>query len=226
MRGQLQQHHRHAQGRRARLRDHRRRRRRATCRDGAEHLARRGRQARLARPDVLMPPAWRSSPRSRSTKRPRSSSALGIGALQRARAGMRRRHREHQLLRRHRRAARYVLTLFERLDAEQLPFYLQLMKHLADHGLPVPDPQADAQRRDPARAARASRRRSSTACPASTTSRPTPTHCAQRRRDAGAHAPAPAPTSRLHQPNLRGLAWWSETVPGRAAAPRRRAGAR
>jgi homoserine kinase type II len=37
----------------------------------------------------------------------------------------------------------YVLTLFERLTAEQLPFYLHLMKHLAHAGIPVPDPQAD-----------------------------------------------------------------------------------
>ena len=37
----------------------------------------------------------------------------------------------------------YVLTLFERLTAEQLPFYLYLMKHLAHGGIPVPDPAAD-----------------------------------------------------------------------------------
>ena len=37
----------------------------------------------------------------------------------------------------------YVLTLFERLTAEQLPFYLYLMKHLAQRGVAVPDPQAD-----------------------------------------------------------------------------------
>ena len=37
----------------------------------------------------------------------------------------------------------YVLTLFERLTFAQLPFYLHLMKHLAQHGIPVPDPQAD-----------------------------------------------------------------------------------
>jgi homoserine kinase type II len=39
---------------------------------------------------------------------------------------------------------RYVLTVFERLTAEQLPFYLHLMKHLAARGIPVPDPIADA----------------------------------------------------------------------------------
>jgi homoserine kinase type II len=38
----------------------------------------------------------------------------------------------------------WVLTLFERLSAEQLPFYLQLMQHLARHGLPVPEPRANA----------------------------------------------------------------------------------
>ena len=38
----------------------------------------------------------------------------------------------------------YVLTLFERLTFEQLPFYLHLMKHLALRGIPVPDPQANA----------------------------------------------------------------------------------
>src|SRR6188508_3160364 len=34
----------------------------------------------------------------------------------------------------------YVLTLFERLSFEQLPFYLHLMKHLALHRIPVLDP--------------------------------------------------------------------------------------
>ncbi len=35
---------------------------------------------------------------------------------------------------------RYVLTIFERLEFSQLPFYLGLMKHLAAHQLPVPEP--------------------------------------------------------------------------------------
>ena len=41
----------------------------------------------------------------------------------------------------------WVLTLFERLSAEQLPFYLRLMQHLARRGLPVPEPLADSQGR-------------------------------------------------------------------------------
>ncbi|BBE09128.1 homoserine kinase [Mycoavidus cysteinexigens] len=34
----------------------------------------------------------------------------------------------------------YVLTIFEKLAASELPFYLNLMQHLAMHQVPVPDP--------------------------------------------------------------------------------------
>ena len=37
----------------------------------------------------------------------------------------------------------YVLTLFERLPAHELPFYLDLMAHLARHGIPCPAPIAN-----------------------------------------------------------------------------------
>ncbi|MBD3609774.1 MAG: homoserine kinase [Gammaproteobacteria bacterium] len=41
----------------------------------------------------------------------------------------------------------YILTLFETINAQQLPFFLQLMQHLHDHGLPVPLPLSDRQDR-------------------------------------------------------------------------------
>jgi len=105
----------------------------------------------------------------------------------------------------------YVLTLFERLTHEQLPFYLHLMKHLAGRGIPVPDPVADASgtilhrlKNKPAAVVNKLRGHSELA--------PTPAHCARvgamlaRMHLAGQDYPR-------QQPNLRGLDWWNETVP-------------
>ena len=42
-------------------------------------------------------------------------------------------------------AGNYVLTLFEKLGMADLPFFLQLMDHLARHGVPCPQPIASRQ---------------------------------------------------------------------------------
>jgi len=36
-------------------------------------------------------------------------------------------------------AGRYVLTIFERMDENELPYFMRLMKHLSHHELPCPD---------------------------------------------------------------------------------------
>ncbi len=106
---------------------------------------------------------------------------------------------------------RFVLTLFERLTADELPFYLHLMKHLADGGMPVPGPQADATGQLLFEVA---------GKPAALVDRlPGEHHLAPDAADcasvgtmlAGLHLAA-ADYGRT-QPNLRGLPWWTATVP-------------
>ncbi|MBV8620909.1 MAG: homoserine kinase [Curvibacter sp.] len=107
--------------------------------------------------------------------------------------------------------AHYVLTLFERLSAEQLPFYLYLMKHLAQAGIPVPDPQADARGEvlhrvcgKPAAVVNRLQGRSQLA--------PQAVHCAAV-GDMLARMHLAGRSYERRQPNLRGLPWWNETVP-------------
>ena len=105
----------------------------------------------------------------------------------------------------------YVLTLFERLGFEQLPFYLYLMKHLAQHGIPVPDPAADKD---------GDILHALCGKPAAVVDRlaghselnPTPAHCAAV-GDMLARMHLAARDYGRRQPNLRGLAWWNDTVP-------------
>jgi homoserine kinase type II len=105
----------------------------------------------------------------------------------------------------------YVLTIFERLRFEQLPFYLNLMRHLAERGVLVPAPIA-SNSGDILHTLHGK--------PASIVSRlhghwqasPQPVHCAE----VGAMLAKmhlAAQDYPLYQPNLRGLAWWNETTP-------------
>jgi homoserine kinase type II len=115
---------------------------------------------------------------------------------------------------------RWVLTLFERLSFDQLPFYLHLMKHLASQGIPVPDPQAGP-------AATASGQEQGSPLlhrlqdkPAAVVNRlagavelnPGPAHCTAV-GDMLARMHLAGRDFQMQQPNLRGLAWWNETVP-------------
>jgi len=97
-------------------------------------------------------------------------------------------------------SGQYVLTLFERL-----------MKHLAAYGIPVPDPSLDKSgailhklKGKPAAVVNKLR--------GSSQLQPTPVHCAKvgnmlaRMHVAGQNFD-------LQQPNLRGLAWWNDTLP-------------
>lgn len=105
----------------------------------------------------------------------------------------------------------YVLTLFERLNHEQLPFYLYLMKHLAARGVPVPDPQSNQQ---------GDILLTLLGKPAAVVNRlsgqselqPDTAHCAAMGRTLAQMHLAARDYDRF-QINLRGLAWWNDTVP-------------
>ena len=109
------------------------------------------------------------------------------------------------------RQGRYVLTLFERLTHAELPYYLHLMQHLAARGIPVPGPKADAG---------GAILHTLLGKPAAVVDRLTGAH--QLAPDAAHCASVGSVLARMHvagadfamhQPNLRGAAWWAETVP-------------
>jgi len=108
-------------------------------------------------------------------------------------------------------AHHYVLTLFERLTHAQLPFYLQLMHHLAQHGIAVPKPYANASgslvlqvQGKPAAVVNR--------LPGRSELHPTAQHGAQvGAMLARMHLAARSFT--LQQPHLRGLPWWNDTAP-------------
>ncbi len=107
-------------------------------------------------------------------------------------------------------AGEFVLTVFERLGFAQLPFYLELMQHLARRALPVPLPRetrsgalmAEARGKPVAIVDR---------MPGRCVESPTPGQCAT----------IGALLARMHlaasdfprfQPNLRGIGWWKDAL--------------
>jgi homoserine kinase type II len=105
----------------------------------------------------------------------------------------------------------FVLTIFEVLNFEQLPFYLKLMRHLADHGILVPAPLANS------------------AGELFTTLHGKPAAIVSKLEGASHMSPSAedcaavgAMLARMHlagqdfpirQDNLRGLEWWHQTTP-------------
>jgi homoserine kinase type II len=105
----------------------------------------------------------------------------------------------------------YVLTIFERLSAAQLPYYLELMRHLAEKDIPVPKPIANhagailfTLKGKPAAIVS---KLAGASC-----MQPSPAHCAMVGSMLAKMHLAGADFAQ-HQPNLRSLGWWRETVP-------------
>lgn len=106
---------------------------------------------------------------------------------------------------------RFVLTLFERLSASDLPFYLELMRHLAARGIPCPNPIANRQ---------GSLLGELKAKPAAIVTRLS--GHVQMHPDARLCAEVGAALARMHLaaadypgrlPNPRGRDWWRQTAP-------------
>lgn len=109
----------------------------------------------------------------------------------------------------------YVLTIFERLTFEQLPFYLELMRHLARKGVKVPAPQAHQHgeyqgqilhklKGKPAAIVEKLNGKSQL--------KPQVRHCEQLGCELARMHKAGKDFS-IYQPNLRGLKWWEQTIP-------------
>lgn len=105
----------------------------------------------------------------------------------------------------------YVLTIFERLTAEQLPFYLELVEHLAKRGIAVPTPSRDKNKQI---------LQSIKGKPTAIVDKlegapelaPKEVHCSQVGAMLAKMHLAGQDYS-LSQPNLRSLSWWQETIP-------------
>jgi homoserine kinase type II len=106
---------------------------------------------------------------------------------------------------------RYVLTLFEKLQPHELPFYLNLMAHLSSHGVPCPRPIANLDNEllgvlngKPAALV--------SFLPGKDLTDPQPDHCALV-GDLLADMHLAGKTYRLRMENPRGAKWWRAVMP-------------
>jgi homoserine kinase type II len=105
----------------------------------------------------------------------------------------------------------YVLTIFERLSAAQLPYYVELMRHLANKGIPVPKPLENKEgqilfslKGKPVAIV--------SKLPGLSRLAPEAKHCAQVGGMLAKMHLASA-DFKQKQDNLRSLSWWQKTVP-------------
>jgi homoserine kinase type II len=105
----------------------------------------------------------------------------------------------------------YVLTIFERLSAQQLPYYLELMRHLANKGIPVPKPIENHQgeilfslKGRPAAIV--------SKLPGLSRLKPEAKHCSMVGEMLAKMHLAGKDFSKT-QENLRSLSWWQKTIP-------------
>lgn len=104
----------------------------------------------------------------------------------------------------------FVLTVFERLPAAKLPFYLGLMRHLARRGQPVPEPVetvagslfTQVRGKPVAIVAR---------LPGAAVDHPDERQCALV-GSCLAHMHLEAANFPIFQPNLRGIGWWKDAA--------------
>ncbi|MDP2828703.1 MAG: homoserine kinase [Sulfuricellaceae bacterium] len=105
---------------------------------------------------------------------------------------------------------RYVLTLFEKLKADELPYFINMMAHLAHHGIPCPAPVANLEN------GYLGQLNGKPACIVSrlegaSLDATTPDHCAKMGEMLAAMHLA-GKTYPAQMPNPRGPHWWQTTA--------------